>query len=48
MANQAGKPALTSAEAGEMHRRVGQTFSLEQMGAKVLQLYRDLLAAGKF
>jgi glycosyltransferase involved in cell wall biosynthesis len=43
MANQACEPKLALAQAEEMHRRVGQTFSLEQMGAKVLRLYRDLL-----
>jgi glycosyltransferase involved in cell wall biosynthesis len=43
MAGQAREPALGPAQAEEMHRRVGQAFSLEQMGAKVLRLYRDLL-----
>jgi glycosyltransferase involved in cell wall biosynthesis len=42
MAGQAGEPKLGPAQAEEMHRRVGQAFSLEQMGAKVLRLYRDL------
>jgi len=43
MAGQAGEPALGPAQAVEMHRRVEQAFSLEEMGAKVLRLYRDLL-----
>ena len=43
MASQAGEPALDPAQAQEMHRRVEQFFSLEQMGAKTLRLYRDLL-----
>ena len=43
MARQAAKPRLTTVEAEEMHRRVGERFSLELMGAKVLRLYRDLL-----
>jgi glycosyltransferase involved in cell wall biosynthesis len=43
MAGQACEPQLGPAEAQEMHRRVGQAFSLEQMAAKVLRLYRDLL-----
>jgi glycosyltransferase involved in cell wall biosynthesis len=43
MASQAGQPSLSPAQAEEMHRRVEKVFSLEQMGAKVLQLYRDLL-----
>jgi glycosyltransferase involved in cell wall biosynthesis len=42
MASQAREPKLGPAQAEEMHRRVGQAFSLEQMGAKVLRLYRDL------
>ena len=36
-------PLTSPAQAQEMHRQVGQAFSLEQMGAKVLRLYRDLL-----
>jgi glycosyltransferase involved in cell wall biosynthesis len=43
MERQAQRPALAPAQAEEMHSRVGQFFSLEQMGAKVLHLYRDLL-----
>lgn len=43
MIAQASQPALTTAQAQEMHDRVAQGFSLEQMGAKVLRLYRDLL-----
>jgi glycosyltransferase involved in cell wall biosynthesis len=42
MASQAREPALGPAQAEEMHRRVKQAFSLEQMGEKVLLLYRDL------
>jgi hypothetical protein len=42
MASQAGQPKLNPAQAEEMHRRVGQLFSLEQMGASVLRLYCDL------
>jgi glycosyltransferase involved in cell wall biosynthesis len=45
MASQAGEPSLGPAQAEEMHRRVGQAFSLELMGAKVLRLYRDLLGS---
>ncbi len=43
MAIQAALPKLSAAQAEEMHRRVEQSFSLEQMGAKVLQFYRKLL-----
>ena len=43
MATQAREPALETAQAEELHGRVGKAFSLEQMGAKVLRLYRDLL-----
>jgi glycosyltransferase involved in cell wall biosynthesis len=43
MAAQARQPKVTPAEAEKMHRQVGQAFSLEQMGAKVLRLYADLL-----
>lgn len=43
MSSQADEPKLGPAQAEEMHRRVGQAFSLEQMGAKVLRLYHDLL-----
>jgi glycosyltransferase involved in cell wall biosynthesis len=46
MAMQAREPKLEPAQAEEMHRRVEQDFSLEQMGAKVLRLYRDLLGCG--
>ncbi len=42
MTAQAREPKLGPAQAEEMHRRVGRAFSLEQMGAKVLRLYRDL------
>jgi glycosyltransferase involved in cell wall biosynthesis len=42
MASQAREPKLGPAQAEEMHRRVGQTFSLEQMAAKILRLYRSL------
>jgi glycosyltransferase involved in cell wall biosynthesis len=43
MASQSREPKLEPAQAEEMHRRVEQAFSLEQMGAKVLRLYHDLL-----
>jgi glycosyltransferase involved in cell wall biosynthesis len=43
MAAQAVEPGLTLALAAEMHRRVEEKFSLEEMGAKVLRLYGDLL-----
>jgi glycosyltransferase involved in cell wall biosynthesis len=43
MAAQAIIPKLAPAQAAEMHELVAQKFSLEQMGAKVLRLYRDLL-----
>jgi len=43
MASQAHEPPLTPLAAAAMHERVAQRFSLEQMGAKVLRLYRDLL-----
>jgi len=44
MAAQAREPRLSPAQAEELHCRVAQAFSLEQMGAKVLRLYLDLLA----
>jgi glycosyltransferase involved in cell wall biosynthesis len=43
MAVQALEPRLDPTQAEELHRRVAHAFSLEQMGAKVLRLYRDLL-----
>jgi glycosyltransferase involved in cell wall biosynthesis len=46
MASQAREPALSPAQAEEMHRLVENAFSLKQMGAKTLQFYRDLSAAG--
>ena len=46
MAAQAREPKLPPAQAEELHRRVAQAFSLEQLGAKVLRLYRDLLGCG--
>jgi glycosyltransferase involved in cell wall biosynthesis len=46
MLAQAAEAKLNSAQATEMNRRVAQAFSLEQMGAKVLRLYRDLLLTG--
>jgi glycosyltransferase involved in cell wall biosynthesis len=45
MASQAAQPKLNPAQAEEMHRRVGQLFSLEQMGASVLRLYCDIAGA---
>ncbi|MGP8200422.1 MAG: glycosyltransferase family 4 protein [Limisphaerales bacterium] len=44
MAAQTREPQLGPEQAEELHRRVTQAFSLEQMGAKVLRLYRDLLS----
>jgi len=44
MARQALEPAAGPEQAAKMHRQVGEAFSLEQMGAKVLRLYDDLLS----
>jgi glycosyltransferase involved in cell wall biosynthesis len=45
MVSQAGQPKLSPAQAEEMHRRVENAFSLELMGAKTLQFYRELINA---
>lgn len=45
MAFEASQPKLATGKAQEMHRHVEEKFSLEQMGAQVLQFYRNLLAA---
>jgi glycosyltransferase involved in cell wall biosynthesis len=47
MVAQAAEPPLPSGRAHEMHQRVAEIFSMELMGAKVLRLYRDLLASAR-
>jgi glycosyltransferase involved in cell wall biosynthesis len=44
MAAQAGETKPDPAHAEEMHRRVGQVFSIELMAANVLRIYRDLIS----
>jgi glycosyltransferase involved in cell wall biosynthesis len=43
MVAQATAPELDAAQNADMHRRVAEKFSLEQMGLRTLALYRDLL-----